>query len=639
MPDRLLIRTQIEGANEASSQLRRLGQGVKDVGDDAKVAEAKFDGMMGMVRHGMRGVGGMVGGLGLASGIKDTVQAGMALQVQQSAIQQTLQRTGQAGKGAYAEIMDASEKLSTSGGFATEENLAGMNTFLHETNSVGMSMKALTAATDLARAKHESFSTALGTVRSALAGNYRAVRQLTSGFVPVTSAVDALDKSLHVNIASWDQQAAAMNKNAAGSGTAWLRQQEISHGVTEQMRQQAEEQDRLASGQKALGLITGQYSGQMAKFSQTAQGKADAMRAAYVNLESNIGEAFLPAVSKIMTALAGAAKWMDHNRWVAYALMGVVTALGVDALGNKLVKGAKDAAGAVKGLGSGAQWVARQLGLMTAAQEGEVASTTEAAAATDVATGQMVLFDAAVTEGAVATSALDVALGFLLTPILLVIAGVVALGVGIYELIKHWGAVEHAGVAAWHGIESALTSVVHKAESGGKLIAHFFVGAFNDIKHIGGSVLDWIINKFHTITHLVGSVGHFFGGIGHSVGNFFGGLYTGGTVIASHPAKHLYSGGPAGTDTVQGWLTPGEDVISRAGASTLNSLIGQAGLSTLNAGGNPFKNALGNIQINASPVTLTLNERVLAEGVVRYTLRRAARGPSSLVGGSLVTGV
>jgi len=37
--------------------------------------------------------------------------------------------------------------------------------------------------------------------------------------------------------------------------------------------------------------------------------------------------------------------------------------------------------------------------------------------------------------------------------------------------------------------------------------------------------------------------------------------------------------------------------------------------------------------------TFTLDGRVLAESVARYSLSRAARGPSSLVGGSLVTGI
>lgn len=36
------------------------------------------------------------------------------------------------------------------------------------------------------------------------------------------------------------------------------------------------------------------------------------------------------------------------------------------------------------------------------------------------------------------------------------------------------------------------------------------------------------------------------------------------------------------------------------------------------------------------PVTIRLDSKVLSEAVVRYSLNRAARGPSSLVGGSLI---
>jgi len=46
----------------------------------------------------------------------------------------------------------------------------------------------------------------------------------------------------------------------------------------------------------------------------------------------------------------------------------------------------------------------------------------------------------------------------------------------------------------------------------------------------------------------------------------------------------------------------------------------------------------GGIHITPSPVVINLDGRQLARGVIRYTLNRAARGPSSLVGGSLATG-
>jgi len=268
------------------------------------------------------------------------------------------------------------------------------------------------------------------------------------------------------------------------------------------------------------------------------------------------------------------------------------------------------------------------------------ASATEAGAATDVATGQMVLFDAATTEGAAATSALDVALGLLLSPILAVVVGVAALGVGIYELVAHFGTVKRVALGVWHGIESGVKVAASAIKTAFTAAFNWLKGAFKDVIHFlehdtpqGGI--------FSMIKDFAG--GHFGAGLGALVhGATFGLLNSGGTVTAHNRVKHLYTGGPAGTDTVQGWLTPGEDVLSRAGAATLNGMIGQSGLSMLNAGGNPFRHMLASelsgMQITASPVVLRLNDRVLAEGVVRYALNRAARGPSSLVGGPQVTG-
>jgi hypothetical protein len=42
--------------------------------------------------------------------------------------------------------------------------------------------------------------------------------------------------------------------------------------------------------------------------------------------------------------------------------------------------------------------------------------------------------------------------------------------------------------------------------------------------------------------------------------------------------------------------------------------------------------------IEPQPIVIKIDDREIANAVVRYTLNRAASGPSSLVGGSLVTG-
>jgi hypothetical protein len=69
---------------------------------------------------------------------------------------------------------------------------------------------------------------------------------------------------------------------------------------------------------------------------------------------------------------------------------------------------------------------------------------------------------------------------------------------------------------------------------------------------------------------------------------------------------------------------------------------GAAGLNALNRGAVPpaLAGAGGqqNIVIRPAPVYVKLDSRTIATAVIRYTLQRVARGPSSLSGGLLATG-
>jgi hypothetical protein len=82
-------------------------------------------------------------------------------------------------------------------------------------------------------------------------------------------------------------------------------------------------------------------------------------------------------------------------------------------------------------------------------------------------------------------------------------------------------------------------------------------------------------------------------------------------------------------DTVPAMLAPGEGVLTRAAMAGL----GVGGLAALNSGA-----GLGNLTITPSPVYINMDGRMVARGVIQYVVGRAARGPSSLVGGSLATG-
>ena len=85
-----------------------------------------------------------------------------------------------------------------------------------------------------------------------------------------------------------------------------------------------------------------------------------------------------------------------------------------------------------------------------------------------------------------------------------------------------------------------------------------------------------------------------------------------------------------GQDTVPGWMTPGEGVVNTRGMG----MLGAGGLGMINSGQGVERPQI--IQLHHT--TRLASGRVLAREVTEYMLQRGARGPSSLVGGSLSTG-
>ena len=143
-------------------------------------------------------------------------------------------------------------------------------------------------------------------------------------------------------------------------------------------------------------------------------------------------------------------------------------------------------------------------------------------------------------------------------------------------------------------------------------------------------LLEQVIKHIKTIENIGSAIGHFVGGIfsgGHAQnrGSKF-------STRAQYRAGGGVVGGPAGTDTVPTWLTPGEGVLSRQAMN----MIGERGLNMLNAGQSPFGG--GQVTITPGVVNIQIDSKTIARAVVQYTLSKAARGPTSFSGGGLVTG-
>lgn len=149
-----------------------------------------------------------------------------------------------------------------------------------------------------------------------------------------------------------------------------------------------------------------------------------------------------------------------------------------------------------------------------------------------------------------------------------------------------WHAVESAVSGAWHGIESVVSSSVNWIWSKIKWLAD------EAKKLLGDTLLGGMIGFGSNL--LGGHVGRAFGDLAQGA---TGGIYQANTGTVGMPFRNLAQG----NSTAQ----------SQANATHITI---QPGRTTMNVDGREITNA-----------------------VTRYTLNRAARGPSSFVGGSLVT--
>ena len=142
---------------------------------------------------------------------------------------------------------------------------------------------------------------------------------------------------------------------------------------------------------------------------------------------------------------------------------------------------------------SAAAWVAD-----TAAKVANTAATAAHTAATWLATA--------------ATTAFGVAMSILTSPITLVIAALAALGLGIYELVKHWDTVKEAAEICWDWI-------VDKWQSAGE----WFSGILESITSAFSKFDDWLQNIFNMdFSKSFGSLGDIMNAYVANVKNIFG---------------------------------------------------------------------------------------------------------------------
>jgi hypothetical protein len=599
----------------ARNQLRLLREEntktTRSIQSDSKKTGAAFDDMgkhAGRLHGLVSGLGGVLGVGGvLAFGLKDSIQGALRFQAATTQVSNQLANLGlkgDAARKAVAGIATQSEALSTKGGGNTEEMIAGFGQLLGVTHSVTKAQQAQNAAVGLAKLSQQSYGSALQLILSAEAGRVKGIQKYIGIVTPVKTAEQQLADATKRH----NYELTVQSKLMGHRGALTIAQERMYGGVTAQQRAAAVSADKLATAQQIIGQVA--TAGAHAHESET-QKITDAQHA-FQNLSRQLGTSVLPLVTKMATGLADVAGWLGKNKTVLYGLFGTITALtiavGIHKGALELLKLKEDAARlAVWAFGNktataGAQTAtmgdeSKIAGLQTATMGDEALAAGDKTAAGSLAGGVPIAGGAAAgAEGAAATGLLSK------------IGAGAKLGLrgGLAGLVGVTGAStlrSLTGIGRHHGKSSGLGELIGTGAGG-----------------VLGGLLGSILPGPGTV---VGA------GIGAGVGNLAGGflgtlLHHSGGVIA-----RFANGGYVG-DSVPAMLTPGEGVLTTAAMSRL----GAAGLARLNSGGSGAQN----ITIQPGLVQLRLDSRVIAQGVVQYTLQRGARGPSSYSGGSLSTG-
>lgn len=243
--------------------------------------------------------------------------------------------------------------------------------------------------------------------------------------------------------------------------------------------------DKLAAGIKAVGAGAGSTAGALAMMDATGAGAMDRLTNATTNAKVALGSALAPALLPLIQAFGSIAtaisSWATENPRLA-ATLGVI-AIGVTGL--TIVMGAL-----LTGIGMATMgWGSLQVIMATAK-----------------------LKMLAMIPSILATNA-----ALLANPIVWVVAGVLALGLAIYGVIKYWDQIKAAATIAINWISDKLTWVWNWIKTNWPMLLPLLLGPFaplayavmaiikywDQIKAAAAFALGWIVGKAQMVWNWV----------------------------------------------------------------------------------------------------------------------------------------
>jgi phage-related protein len=218
------------------------------------------------------GVAGIGIGVGLAAGLKKSVDAYREAETSNAKLQAQLKSMGASYKAHAKEIDAVIQKTSKLAGLDDEDLQDAFTNIVRSTKSVKTGMHDMALVADLARAKHMDVAKAGELVAKVHAGNVGPLKRMGIEFTKSTKNVDALR---------------AANKK-----------------VTPEQLKAAKAADQQANSTRALSLLQSRVKGQAAEFGKTGAGAQERMAVATENLQEAIGRGLSPALATVQQKVA-----------------------------------------------------------------------------------------------------------------------------------------------------------------------------------------------------------------------------------------------------------------------------------------------------------------------------------------------
>jgi hypothetical protein len=256
--------------NRAGASGKRFERDIGRFGRGGVAASGAFRGLGRSVAFASAS---FIGGVGIVSALRTSVDAAKDAQVAQASLRTQLRASGISYKAHRGEIEKTIEKQGELSGFMNEDLTKSFTGFVRRTGDVRQALKLNAVATDIARAKGKDLASVQQLLVRALAGNARAATSLGLPVIAVTKNMDALRAS---GVKATAQQTAA-----------------------------AKAADKLATGQAVIASAQQRFGGQAATFGKTAAGAQARFQRALRQTEITIGNALLPALTKLFQKLAG----------------------------------------------------------------------------------------------------------------------------------------------------------------------------------------------------------------------------------------------------------------------------------------------------------------------------------------------